>query len=122
MCPSSKPLRWYRRKRKTRRWCNQLRRRLWSRRFRLLSHRRLHGYAPQLRIGIHVGEVSDSGSAVRGAAVHRAARLCEAAGPDEIIASREALESSGRPLTGLKKMALKGMKDLVEAAEVSWQA
>ena len=89
---------------------------------RLLSHRRLHGYAPQLRIGIHLGEVSDSGSAVRGAAVHRAARLCEAAGPDEIIASREALESSGRPLTGLKKMALKGMKDSVEAAEVSWRA
>jgi len=89
---------------------------------RLLSHRRLHGYAPQLRIGIHVGEVSDSGSALRGAAVHRAARLCEAAGPDEIIASREALESSGRALTGLKTMALKGIKDSVEAAQVSWQA
>ena len=88
---------------------------------RLLTHRRLHGYAPQLRIGIHVGEVSDSGSAVRGAAVHRAARLCAAAGPDEILASREVLESSGRPLTGLKTMALKGMKDKVEAAEISWQ-
>ena len=89
---------------------------------RLLSHRRLHGYAPQLRIGIHVGEVSDSGSAVRGAAVHRAARLCEAAGPNEIIASRAALEAGGRPLAGLKRMALKGIKDTVEAAEVSWQA
>ncbi|HET7466939.1 MAG TPA: AAA family ATPase [Candidatus Dormibacteraeota bacterium] len=88
---------------------------------RLDSHRRLHGYAPQVRIGLHVGEVSTSDSSVRGAAVHRAARLCAAAGPDEIIASREALEASGRPLTGLKKLALKGIKEPVEAAEVDWQ-
>jgi class 3 adenylate cyclase len=54
--------------------------------------------------------------------VHRAARLCEAAGPNEIIASREALEAGGRPLAGLKRMALKGIKDTVEAADVSWQA
>ncbi len=89
---------------------------------RLLTHRRLHGYAPRLRIGIHVGDVSDSGSVVRGAAVHRAARLCAEAGPDQILASREVLESSGRPLTGLKTMVLKGVKDKVEAAEISWQA
>jgi class 3 adenylate cyclase len=89
---------------------------------RMQSHRRLHGYAPQLRIGIHVGEVSDSGAAVRGAAVHRAARLCAAAGPDVILASREALAASGRPLIGLKKLALKGIKDPTDAAEVGWQS
>jgi len=88
---------------------------------RLLTHRRLHGYAPQVRIGIHVGEVQPSGSAVRGAAVHRAARLCAAARGDSIVVSREALEAASRPLTGLRKFELKGIKEPVEAAEITWE-
>ena len=89
---------------------------------RLSNHRRLHGYAPQVRIGIHLGEVQGTDSTVRGAAVHRAARLCAAARADGIIASREALEASGRRVVGLQKFALKGIKEPVEAAEVSWDA
>jgi eukaryotic-like serine/threonine-protein kinase len=88
---------------------------------RLLGHGRLHGYAPQVRIGIHVGEVHGSDSSVRGAAVHRAARICAAARSDGILASRESLEASGRPLTGLQKFVLKGVKEPVEAAEVKWE-
>ena len=88
---------------------------------RLLTHRRLHGYAPQVRIGIHVGEVHGSDSLVRGAAVHRAARLCAAARADSILASREALESAGRQPYGLQKFELKGIKEPVEAAEVAWE-
>ena len=89
---------------------------------RLSNHRRLHGYAPQVRIGIHFGDVQDSDSAVRGAAVHRAARLCAAARADAILASREALEASGRSIIGLQKFTLKGIKEPVEAAEVTWEA
>lgn len=88
---------------------------------RLLTHRRLHGYSPQIRIGIHVGEVHGSDSSVRGAAVHRAARLCAAARADSIVASREALEASGRQPAGLQKFVLKGIKEPVEAAEVKWE-
>ncbi|HEV2027040.1 MAG TPA: AAA family ATPase [Candidatus Dormibacteraeota bacterium] len=88
---------------------------------RLVTHRRLHGYAPQVRIGIHFGEVQTSGSSLRGAAVHRAARLCAAAAADTIIASREALEAGGRSLAGLQKFVLKGIKEPVEAAEVNWE-
>src|SRR5438552_1615569 len=88
---------------------------------RLLTHRRLHGYAPQVRIGIHVGEVQLADSSVRGAAVHRAARLCAAADADRILVSREALEAGGRPLNGLRKLELKGIKEPVEAAEVRWE-
>jgi len=88
---------------------------------RLLTHRRLHGYAPQVRIGIHVGEVQLSDSSVRGAAVHRAARLCASADADRIMVSREALEAGGRPLNGLRKLELKGIKEPVEAAEVRWE-
>jgi class 3 adenylate cyclase len=88
---------------------------------RLSTHRRLHGYAPQVRIGIHVGEVHGSDSSLRGAAVHRAARLCAAARADTIVASREALEAGGRPAVALQKFALRGIKEPVEAAEVRWE-
>lgn len=87
---------------------------------RLQTHRRLHGYAPQVRIGVHVGEVQGSDSSMRGAAVHRAARLCAAARADSILASREALEAGGHRVAGLQKFVLKGIKEPVEAAEVSW--
>ncbi|MDQ2942569.1 MAG: LuxR C-terminal-related transcriptional regulator, partial [Candidatus Dormibacteraeota bacterium] len=89
---------------------------------RLVTHRRLHGYAPQVRIGVHVGEVHGSDSSLRGTAVHRAARLCAAARADTIVATREALEASGRPMAGLQKFVLKGIKEPVEAAEVNWGA
>ncbi len=88
---------------------------------RMSTHRRLHGYAPQVRIGIHVGDVHDSDSSVRGAAVHRAARLCAASRADGILVSREALLAGGRPLTGVRKFAFKGIKEVVEAAEVRWE-
>ena len=89
---------------------------------RLLSHRRLHGYAPRVRIGVHAGEVGNSDSSLRGAAVHRAARLCAAAEPDTILASREALEAAHRRADGLQKFALKGIKEPVEAGEIAWEA
>jgi class 3 adenylate cyclase len=87
---------------------------------RLSVHRRLHGYAPQVRIGIHVGEVQVSGSSVRGSAVHMAARLCAAAQADHILVSRDALEGAGRRPVGLQRLVLKGIKEPVEAAEVMW--
>jgi class 3 adenylate cyclase len=40
-----------------------------------------------LRVGVHVGEVEIVGSDVRGVAVHEAARVMAAAGPDEILVS-----------------------------------
>ena len=88
---------------------------------RLSSHRRLHGFAPQVRIGIHVGDVEAANGAVRGAAVHRAARLCAAARGDTIMVSREALEASGRAAAGLREYALKGIKEKVSAAELAWE-
>jgi class 3 adenylate cyclase len=41
----------------------------------------------RLRIGVHVGEVELVGDDVRGTAVHEAARIMAAAGPDEIFVS-----------------------------------
>jgi class 3 adenylate cyclase len=81
----------------------------------------MHGYAPQLRIAVHAGEVQLENGAVSGAAVHRAARLCAAARGGSIVASREALEASGRPAGLPHEFALKGIKEKVAAAEVAWE-
>ena len=89
---------------------------------RLLSHRRLHGYAPQVRIGIHAGDVQMENGAVRGSAVHRAARLCAAAHGDTVVVSREALEASGRPLGALREYTLKGIGEKVAAAELGLES
>jgi len=41
----------------------------------------------QIRAGVHAGEVATVGDAVRGTAVHEAARIMAAAAPDEILVS-----------------------------------
>jgi len=46
-----------------------------------------HEHGLQLRVGVHVGEVELIGDDVRGVAVHEAARIMAAAGPDEILVS-----------------------------------
>ena len=87
---------------------------------RLLEHRRVHGFAPPVRIGIHTGAVEASGGTLRGAAVHRAARICSVASGGEIIASREALEAGGRELEDLRAVSLKGLPEPVEVGTVHW--
>lgn len=89
---------------------------------RLVSHRREHGYAPQVRIGIHAGAVIDTGGGLRGAAVHRAARICGLAEGGQIVASREALEAAETRGERPRRVALKGVRDAVEVADVSWSA
>jgi class 3 adenylate cyclase len=75
-----------------------------------------------LRIGVHAGPVESSGGTVRGAAVHRAARICAEAGGGEIVASREALQSGGRPADDLRYVSLKGVEEPVEVGTVNWTA
>jgi class 3 adenylate cyclase len=50
---------------------------------------RCDGYEPQLRAGVHFGEPSRIGGDYLGVDVTVAARLCEAAGDDEILISDE---------------------------------
>jgi putative ABC transport system ATP-binding protein len=88
---------------------------------RLHDHRRQHGFVPPLRIGVHIGAVESSGGTVRGAAVHRAARICALAAGGEIVASSEALEGSGRKGADLRAVSLKGVPDEVLVGTVLWK-
>ena len=87
---------------------------------RLAAHRKEHGYAPQVRIGIHTAEVITEGATVRGAAVHRAARICALAKGDEIVASRQAIEDAGQHGTPLRSVELRGVPGAVEIGSIEW--
>jgi class 3 adenylate cyclase len=88
---------------------------------RLASHRRDHGYAPQVRIGIHCGRVAMNKGALRGVAVNRAARICALADGGQIIASSEAADAAGRERTRSWKAELRGVRGPVEVCEIGWQ-
>jgi len=90
---------------------------------RLAEHRREHGFAPQVRIGLHAAEARRVGSSVRGLGVHLAARISALAGPSEIVASRSTLEAAGRPpaASDVRTVTLKGISTPVDVATVRWQ-
>lgn len=79
-----------------------------------------------MRIGISVGEVTDEKGDLFGVPVVEASRLCDAAGPGQILASELAklLIGSGgvHRLEPRGAMALKGLPDAVSTCEVVWDA
>jgi class 3 adenylate cyclase len=65
-----------------------------------------------IRVGVHTGEVEYVGADVRGLAVHLAARVMAAAGPDEVFVSsttRDLLEGSGLELEDAGSREFKGL-------------
>ena len=87
------------------------------------AHRREHGFAPWLRIGLHTAEVSRTADNYRGLGVHIAARISALGGRDEIVVSRGTWETVGPvPLraTAPRPVKLKGVKDAVEVVTVDW--
>jgi class 3 adenylate cyclase len=55
---------------------------------RLARHRREHGFAPTIRIGIHTADATREGSNYHGHGVHVAARIGAAASAGEILISQ----------------------------------
>lgn len=58
------------------------------------DHRREHGFAPALRIGLHTAEASRTGGSYTGRGVHITARIAALSGPDEILASADVLAAT----------------------------
>ncbi len=57
----------------------------------LAEHRRTHGFAPQVRVGLHASQVVQTGGKYKGKGVHEAARIGAMAEGGEIIISSETL-------------------------------
>ena len=62
------------------------------------EHRRDHGFAPSIRIGLHTTEALHTASGFEGGGVHAAARIGALAAGDEILASRATLDAATRPV------------------------
>jgi class 3 adenylate cyclase len=87
----------------------------------LQEHRRAHGFAPQVRIGVHAASATHEGLDYRGKGVNAAARIGALADGDEILATAEtAALAATRPVTGLRSVALKGFANPVDVVSVQW--
>jgi class 3 adenylate cyclase len=89
---------------------------------RLADHRRQHGFAPQVRIGLHASEAAQVERDFRGRGVHEAARIAALADGGEIVASRATVgEGSQYPVSETRVVTLKGLSEPVEIVSVDWR-
>ena len=91
---------------------------------RLARHRREHGFAPGVRIGLHAAEATRAGRNFTGGGVHVAARVGAAASKDEILVTGDVVAGSGTSRFALsepRSVTLKGVKEPVEVRAVEWR-
>jgi class 3 adenylate cyclase len=87
----------------------------------LSEHRQAHGFAPQVRIGVHAAAASREGLDYRGRGVNAAARVSALADGDEILATAQtAALAPTQQVTGLRSVMLKGFADPVEVVSIPW--
>jgi len=88
----------------------------------LAEHRRTTGFAPSVRIGLHVAEANRHGDDYSGMGVHVAARVAALGGAGDIVASVETLQEAGPSRSSESWAAsLKGVQAPVEVANVLWK-
>jgi class 3 adenylate cyclase len=87
----------------------------------LARHRKEHGFAPQVRIGLHLADATQVGTNYRGKGVHEAARIASVAGGSEIVASKETVDSTSFRGTEPRTVELKGLSQPVEVVTVEWR-
>jgi class 3 adenylate cyclase len=90
----------------------------------LAEHRRLHGFAPQVRIGLHAAEATVMVGDYAGLGVHQAARIGALAEGGEIVVTRETIDEEPIPyaLTNDRAVSLKGIARPVRVVSIDWQA
>jgi len=91
---------------------------------RLARHRREHGFAPWVRIGLHIAEATRRGRNFAGQGVHVAARVGGAAGREEILVSTETAAAAAPvpyPLGEPRAVELKGVREPVEVRAIDWR-
>lgn len=88
----------------------------------LTHHRREHGFAPSVRIGLHGAEATREGDGYQGRAIHEAARIAALAAGGEILASRPAVTGAvPYPLSAPRTERLRGLAQPVELVSVDWR-
>ncbi|MBA3739485.1 MAG: adenylate/guanylate cyclase domain-containing protein [Actinobacteria bacterium] len=89
---------------------------------RLAEHRRDHGFAPRVRIGLHAAEATRVGEDYVGAGVHAAARIGALADGGEVLVSVETLAGIDDVTFGdPRETTLKGFAKPVQVVAVDWR-
>jgi class 3 adenylate cyclase len=90
----------------------------------LAEHRRIHGFAPQVRIGLHAAEATVIADDYAGLGVHQAARVGALAEGGEIVVTSETVqhEPIPYPQTNERGVSLKGIAGLVRVVSIDWHA
>lgn len=89
----------------------------------LAEHRRLHGFAPQVRIGLHAAEATVIADDYAGLGVHEAARVGALAEGGEIVVTCETMEAGWipHPMGEERVVSLKGIARPVRVASIDWR-
>jgi class 3 adenylate cyclase len=89
----------------------------------LAQHRREHGFAPWVRIGLHRGEATREGADWSGVWVHVAARIGALADAEEILVSSDTLRGDDLPfaISAPRSVSLKGIPGPVAVVSVVWR-
>jgi class 3 adenylate cyclase len=89
---------------------------------RLAEHRKEHGFAPQVRIGVHAADSMRAGANYTGMGVHAAARIAALASAGEIVASATTVDGlQGVSPSNRRSVELKGIAEPVEIVTVDWR-
>jgi class 3 adenylate cyclase len=87
----------------------------------LVDHRRLTGFAPSVRIGLHSDEGTRRGDDYSGQGVHIAARVSALANGGEIVVTSATIAEAGELVTtGWRDETLKGVAQPVKVTTISW--
>ncbi len=90
----------------------------------LEAHRREHGFAPWVRIGLHLAEATREGGDYSGHGVHAAARVGAIAEREEIVVSTAVLSAAGAipyQVSEPRSVTLKGITEPVDIQSVEWR-
>ena len=89
----------------------------------LSEHRRAHGFALQVRIGVHAGEGTRRGQDYSGGEVHKAARIASLAEGGEILATVDtvAVADGEFKVSESRAVTVRGVTDAVQVARIEWR-
>jgi class 3 adenylate cyclase len=88
----------------------------------LAEHRRAHGFAPQVRIGLHATEAAEVKGNYHGKGVHVAARIGALAEAGEILASASTLAClKSHTASNERMVTLKGVAEPVQVGSLDWR-
>jgi class 3 adenylate cyclase len=90
---------------------------------RLAEHRHDHGFAPEVRIGLHTTEATRSVEGYLGGGVHAAARIGALATGGEILASAETVQGAPADVSvsDPRAASLKGFAEPVSVVSIDWR-